>query len=512
MAKAKILLGVLLFATLPLLGAELKSLHKLSSEARAARFSSDAKATKIYRTGLSNVIAFVELQTEIFPVAKPKESRLLRREEKEVVWQTWQRFMEYTMALDSIERYHGDWWRLKGDAKEDAFLISYAAMLANYRASLEFIRAAELNPELEKVLNDAVPELGLPAGTYAKLKFSNLSIRIATEFTASEVTLKTFSGGRQATLREAIKTDAEYIWKAGRGKAELLTAKNALNVLKRGANSAWLPIQTGVSEWMGDTKVYRVGKSLISPAQIESLKTNLLPGDVMLERRDWYLSNVGLPGYWPHGALYIGAEAERSAFFAEADVETWVRKQGEASGDFNALLKSRYAAAWEISNKPQEHEHIPRVIEAISEGVSFTTLEHSADCDALAALRPKLSKVEKAQAILRAFHYAGRPYDFNFDFGTDAELVCTELIYKAYEPANGFIGLTLPTVEMLGRKVAPANEFVKQFDAQSVAGKQQFDLVKFFDGSERSKSARESTMEDFRASWKRPKWHVLTRE
>lgn len=507
-----ILSFVLLLHAALLFGAEIKPIHKLSVEERAARLQGDARATEVYRDGLSNVIAFVELQTEIFPIAKPRESRLLRREEKEVVWQTWQRFMEYTMALDSIERYHADWWRLKGDAKEDAFLVSYVAMLANYRASLEFIRAAELNLELDKVLNDSVPELGLPAGTYAKLKFQNLNIRIATEFGASEVTMKTFTGGRQTKLREMIKADAEYIWKAGQGRAELLTAKNALNVLKRGADTAWLPIQTGVSEWMGDTKVYRVGKSLISPVQIESLKTNLLPGDVMLERRDWYLSNVGLPGYWPHAALYIGTESERSAFFADADVQTWVRKQGEASGDFNALLKSRYAVAWQTSNKAQEHEHTPRVIEAMSEGVSFTTLEHSADCDALAVLRPKLSKVEKAQAILRAFHYAGRPYDFNFDFGTDAELVCTELIYKAYEPANGFTGLTISTVEMLGRKVAPANEFVKQFDAQFVTGKQQFDLVKFLDGRERSKSAKEATLEDFRASWKRPKWHVLTRE
>lgn len=503
---------VLLFHAALASGAEIKPIHKLSGDEREARLLSDARATVLYREGLSNVIAFVELQTEIFSITKPKESRLLRREEKEVVWQTWQRFMEYTMALDSTERYHADWWRLKGDAREDSFLVSYAAMLANYRASLEFIRAAELNPELEKVLNDAVPELGLPAGTYAKLKFQNLNVRIATKFGASEVTLKTFTGGRQATLREMIKADAKYIWKAGRGRAELLTAKNALNVLKRGADTAWLPIQTGVSEWMGDTKVYRVGKSLISAAQIESLKTNLLPGDVMLERRDWYLSNVGLPGYWPHAALYIGTAAERSAFFADAEVRTWVEKLGEASGDFNALLKSRYAVTWETSNRPQEHEHTPRVLEAMSEGVSFTTLEHSAACDALAVLRPKLSKVEKAQAILRAFHYSGRPYDFNFDFGTDAELVCTELIYKAYEPARGFTGLTLPTVEMLGRKVAPANEFVKQFDAQAITGKQQFELVRFLDGSERMKRAKEATLEEFRASWKRPKWHVLTRE
>ena len=54
--------------------------------------------------------------------------------------------------------------------------------------------------------------------------------------------------------------------------------------------------------------------------------------------------------------------------------------------------------------------------------------------------------------------------------------------------------------------------FVKQFDAQFVTRKHQFELVKFLDGSERSKSAREATLEDFRVSWKRPKWHVLVQQ
>lgn len=506
--KSRLVVSLLLLANV-LVGAEIKPIHKLTAGARAARLQIDARTALLYREGLHAVIQFMETQPEVFPAEKPKQTRLLRREEKEALWQTWQRFLEYTMALDSSERYHFNWYRLKNSAREDSFLVSYATLLANYRAALEFIRRVEMNPELDKVLNDAVPELGLPVGTYAKLKFKYLNARIATEFAASEVILKTFTGGRQPELRAAIRADADYIWRAGRGKAELLTAKNALSVLKRGADTAWLPIQTGVSEWMGDTKVHRVGKSLVSETQIEMLKTNLLPGDVLLERREWYLSNVGLPGFWPHAALYIGTAAERRAFFADAEVQTWVKNQGEASGDLNALLQSRYPKAFEKSNAPQEHDHNVRILEAMSEGVSFTTLEHSADCDTLAALRPRLSKVEKAQAILRAFHYAGRPYDFNFDFSTDAELVCTELIYKSYEPAADCKGLKLTTVEMLGRQVTPANEFVKQFDAQSATGEQQFDLVIFLDGKEGKRSTVAASLAEFRASWKRPKWHVL---
>ena len=509
--KTALLIGLLLVVATPSHAGEIKPLHKLTSDERLSRFRFDAATVSRHRTGLSNVIAFIELQTEIFPITKAKESRLLRREEKEVVWQTWQRFMEYTMALDSIERYHAGWWRLKGDEREEAFVVSYAAMLANYRASLEFIRAAEMNPELDKVLNDAVPELGLPAGTYAKLKFENLSVRIATEFAASAATLKTFTGERHAALREKITADADYIWKAGRGKAELLTAKNALNILKHGAGTAWLPIQTGVSEWMGDTKVYRIGKSLVSEKQVSELQAKLLPGDVMLIRHEWYLSNIGLPGFWPHAALYIGTPDERRKFFADAEVQAWVKQQGEASGDLESLLQSRSFDAYQQSINPT-NTHPIRVIEAISEGVSLTALGHALDCDSTVALRPRLSKIEKAQALLRAFHYVGRPYDFNFDFSTDAELVCTELVFKSYEPATSYTGLKLPTVTMLGRQVTPANEFAKLFDAQYGKPEQQFDFISFLDGKERSKSAVESSVEEFRTSWKRPKWHVITQE
>lgn len=488
-------------------------LYKLSQPEIEACLAADAEAVLVGRRGLREIVGYLDRRPEIFPEKKITEPRLLRREEKEAVWAAWQRGLDYLIALDAIQARHNRYYRLKGGAEESSFLIGYAAMLAEYRAALEFIKRADRNPEIDKVLNEAVPELGLPANTYAKMRFRFLNVVIATQFAAREVVRATYADNRLPEVRAVIAEDAGYLWKQGRGSAEVMTVKNAVAIVRSGVDTAWLPVQTGVSEWMGDTKVYRVGRSLISPAQVGELERALQPGDVLVERREWYLSNVGLPGYWSHAALYLGtAEDRRASFGADPAVQAWVKGQGEASGDFENLVQQRCPAVLAPGFPVTEKKDPARILEAISEGVTLTTLEHTADCDSIAVLRPRRSALERAQALVRALHYAGRPYDFSFDFATDAELVCTELVYKAYEPRAGYTGLKFELKEMLGRLLLPANDIVKQYAAAEGTPDQQLDLVMFLDGQERQKQAVVASAEVFRTSWQRPKWHALTQD
>jgi hypothetical protein len=484
-------------------------LHKLSSTERAERISGDLRALKVYRDGLAKVVAFAEQQTNLFPTAKPVESRLPRREEKEVLWQIWKSYLDYLLALDTLEHYHRDWFRLSGQQRQQSFAAGYGAFLAKYRFSLQLIALLEKNSLLDTVLNEAVPELGLAERTYAKVKFRFLNAAAATEFGARAMLRKTMPEGATGSLLQEINDDADALLRMGRYQGELLTMKNALKIVQKTGDTAWFPVQAGVSEWMGDTRVYRANRSLISSGQIQELK--LAPGDVLLVRREWFLSNIGLPGFWPHAALYIGTPEERRQFFSDAEALAWLQAQG-AADDFEKLLQMRESAAYAQSLKPQENHHTTRILEAMSEGVSFTALEHCADADSLVVLRPLLPKSEKGLALLRAFHYAGRPYDFNFDFATDAQLVCTELVFKAYEPSQGFRGLRLPLTEMLGRKLLPANEIARQFDSQFGTEEAQFQFITFLDGYERQRKAVGSSVEQFRQSWRRPKWHVLVQE
>jgi hypothetical protein len=261
---------------------------------------------------------------------------------------------------------------------------------------------------------------------------------------------------------------------------------------------------------MGDTKVRRRHVDLITQEQVGQIGPRLQPGDILLERREWYLSNIGLPGFWPHAALYVGTPGERRAFFGAPEVQEWVRAHGGADGNLERLLEQRYPAAYALAVRPQEKGHVPRVLEAMSEGVVFTTLEHSAACDSLAVLRPRLKPVEIAEALVRAFGYSGRPYDFDFDFLTDDAIVCTELVYKAFEPSPGFRGIRFALSSVLGRPVVPANEMARQFDREYGTSAQQTDLLLFLDGLEREGRAVAAPVEEFRRSVLRPKWHVVT--
>jgi len=476
-----------------------------------AASSNDVALIEKSRHGLDGIIAYVASRPETFPPRAPSRQRVLTPVQRQEARDIWGRFLDHQLMLDSI------WQRLSApppgaDDKHAAFRLRYAAFLARYRYALDFIALVDADPALRVVLNEPVDELGLPARSYADFKFRFLNVAIATEFAALSATHRGYGADDKFPLASALRLDESRIWAAGKGHGVLNTLRNAGQIVQDGGARLVFPVQKGVSEWMGDTRVLYGAQHLVTDDQIATLTPKLLPGDVMLVRREWFLSNIGLPGFWPHAALYIGSPEERKAYFNDPAVQAWLVEQGITDGSMDTLLKTRQPAAYAVSQQPDAHGFRPRVIEAMSEGVSLTTLEHSAAADSVAVLRPRLSRLEVAKAILKALEFHGRPYDFDFDFRTDATLVCTELVYKAYSPTADKHGLDLPIKTVAGRPVLTANDIAQHFDATWGEAGQQFDLIAFLDGQARSKRADDADLARFRASWKRPKWHILVQD
>ncbi len=202
--------------------------------------------------------------------------------------------------------------------------------------------------------------------------------------------------------------------------------------LKRRHGSALRNILFSVFEMMGsdiaDLKIPLVkplkAEKRVTPELRHTLKSILQPGDVFVTRHDDAMSNLFLPGFWPHAALWLGAE--------DADI-----------------------------------------LEAKKDGVLLRNLEETLQVDAFVLLRPKLKPAQISAALSRARSHTGKLYDFIFDFSTADRLVCTEVIYRTY---NGVGEIDFKLGRQAGRYSLSAEDLLNQslqadwFDVIAVYG------------------------------------------
>ena len=226
-------------------------------------------------------------------------------------------------------------------------------------------------------------------------------------------------------------------------------------------------------------------RGLISREQLRELQAQLRPGDILVERRNWFVSNSLLPGFWPHAALYLG--------FYEELVELGVAMDPRAAPHM-----------LEFQGQNELGDDFA-VLEAIGEGVIFTSLEQSVgEADAVVVLRPILSDEDRREALARALSHRGKGYDFDFDFETTDRLVCTELIYRAYA---GF--LDIPFRSILGKPRIAASDYVRMWADGRESGVPQLELVRFLDFDEENLRAVEADAETLVGTLERSRFTAL---
>jgi 1-acyl-sn-glycerol-3-phosphate acyltransferase len=363
-----------------------------------------------------------------------------------------------TALVRVVWRYQRS-FQVKDEAlRARTLLCACTAGTALAEASLGFVEAFHESREAVKKLNEAEPAWDIPPGVFDTVRRSLCS---RTNRTALQEAGKEYDatdwqalvpGDSHAAFHDSIRacrarlTAADPHLTAERLKQPLRDARDEGKDLIYG-------VQSLVSTWMGDTKLREPGGALISSAQLAELSAKLQPGDIILERRNWYVSNAFLPGYWPHAALYVGTPTDLQKLGLHHD--------------------PRVLTHWEKYIRQDAKGHVCVVLESISEGVTFTSLEHSVgEADSVALLRPRLTQDQKREAIARAFSHAGKPYDFEFDFFSSDKLVCTELVFRAYDGHLHF-----PLKNIMGTRTLPAIEFVRKFAGERGTPGAQFEFV-----------------------------------
>jgi hypothetical protein len=259
------------------------------------------------------------------------------------------------------------------------------------------------------------------------------------------------------------------------------------------------PLKSSFFAWAGDTKILASSPNTIDSIELTRMRRLMKPGDIFLNRSDYYISNIGIPGFWTHAGLYIGDRNERNDFFAnDKATMDWVKAQGENSGNFEKLLLKDYENFYQFQVDDWGDFNI---IESVSEGVIISSFEAGAKKDGIVILRPLLEKKEIAAAIYTAYSEVSKPYDYNFDFTTDNRIACTELIYKVYESSNLF-----PVYDLFGKPFSTANEIVEYCDEHYYSTDLKLTMIYIYDGNRGYMPEQDSAHVIFRKSWNESLW------
>ena len=248
----------------------------------------------------------------------PDESRAIRH--------LFIRYMGYRKDLLHLARVYIGFKKVQGDALRDrCFLVGYGAAAVALEAGLTFVAKYRDNESARSKLNEGEPGW-LEPNQFELVYHSVTDQHHLALYDTYGKHFKTHAGRWR---REGV-VGPDFEWVASRitrgQKAVQNTALNPVRAwfsrigrrLEQDVHVPFYEAQKMMATFMGDTRIVRrepfIPEDLV---QRTLAQTQLQPGDIILERRNWYLSNAFLPGFWPHCALYVGTPKELEAIGIE---------------------------------------------------------------------------------------------------------------------------------------------------------------------------------------------------
>ena len=330
-----------------------------------------------------------------------------------------------------------------------------AAFLAAFGGALVLIDAARFlrenvhdRPVLREKLNQPLPEFGIPEDAYETVQRSLLGTRNAWHLYYA---IQYFHQHEKLLAETAQQNpDLQQVWEIiDRLRPHIEVSKTRFAQAKLRSRASQMGGIVGdlfasaiyglqkLGGVLVSNRYLRVGHRPHLPKNIEQqIVTMLLPGDVIVVRKDHALTNYFLPGYWPHIALFLG-NAEQLA------------SQGL---DAEEHIKPR----WSQLLSPGDGS--PRVLESMRDGVLIRPLSSPLSSDSVVILRPQINADDLRQGLAQAFHHEGKRYDFSFDFTRSDRLVCTEVVYRSYDNVGG---LEFPLTRRAGRLTLSGGDMIQ---------------------------------------------------
>lgn len=425
----------------------------------------------------------------------------------------WVSYVACYNSLNEVRQRHKNQLLLKGSGDSQTkfknILLVYASTIAIRKNSVLLSSIIDKNKYLESMLNESRPEYNINKKQY---------YYIMQEITEISYMISLFRNKHYFDFMVNYYEVSGYL--RDEIESELLdyASSNYLNVIKLVRNHKnivfnnmidffgknvfdfWFPFQKWVAISITGVDYSSRKEKYISNEDIDIIKSELLPGDVLLKRNNYQLTNIGLPGFWTHSAIYIGCIEELDEYFVDIPPEDYL-----CVSEYIKVVYPR------VYNSLCEKNSRPCIIEVIAPGVVINSLDAVAKVDYFSALRPKLSKEDKLKALFVSFEHLGKAYDYNFDIMTDNALFCSELIYKSYLCSSDKKGITFTLEPKAGRLLLSPNSIIKKFDSEFDSEKSEFDFVLFYDGNAAEGKAVRKSAKELKATWKLTKWKMVKR-
>ena len=321
------------------------------------------------------------------------------------------------------------------------FTAAFAAACVLMRVDRFLVKLAAGRPVVWKKLDEADPRAGIPRKSFTtiyKAISSPANLRrflVAADFYQEhrDGILVLAADPVLGPVVELLLDEEAWIGRRRRDAVRSLVSYRWFSFLRRN-RSAWKTVMAGLFEVSGRAVAElrqpgvkpRGAPKRVSAGMRAEIEARVLPGDVFVTRHDDAMSNLFLPGFWPHAALCLGSPAE----LARLDL-----RPGGMGDD----------GIW--------------FLEAKKDGVRLREGRETLAVDAFVVLRPPLRDDVLAEALQRALGHVGKPYDFLFDFRTADRLVCTEVIYRGF---HGCGPIRFRLKEVGGRLCLPAEELIDQ--------------------------------------------------
>ncbi|MGH4125969.1 MAG: YiiX/YebB-like N1pC/P60 family cysteine hydrolase [Clostridium sp.] len=388
-------------------------------------------------------------------------------------------------------------------------LLIYVTTIAIRKNSILLVSIIDKNRYLESMLNESRPEYNINKKQYYYItqEITEISYMISLfrnkhyfDFMVNDYEVSGYLRDKiERELLDYASCNYSNVLKLVKNHKNIVF-NNVIQFLGKNVFDFWFPFQRWVAISITGVDYSSRKEKYVSNEDINIIKGELLPGDILLKKNNYQLTNLGLPGFWTHSAIYIGCLEELDKYFEDMPL-----------GDYLCVSEYLKVIYPKVYHSLCEKNNRLYIIEAIAAGVVINSLDVIAKVDYFSALRPKLSKEDKLKALFVAFEYLGKAYDYNFDIMTDNALFCSELIYKSYLSSSNKRGLTFTLEPKAGRLLLSPNSIIKKFDEEFNSEDAEFDFVLFYDGSERERKAVRKSAKDLKTTWKLTKWTIIKR-